>query len=595
MSLLEKLGLPSRSADTAAPAPAAKPPTPGTQPTALPKKKIVVPPPDATDGRRTRLDLDDDEPTPVAGPAPGTGTTAPKAAADTETAPTTADDDTVTITDDPDTPATTSADGKPADAPDADADAQAEPKKMRVDIVNRSGFQMIRHSFGTEDSEHVAYDAEPALKMADKGFTSIVARTKGEDATGPAGDVLYRVLDPQGEVLVSMTWRHGASPVGKATPNDGRFIVEPLRKGDDKFQYVVLPALGKPAADPLQPMKIRIENFSGTTLFLDKFGLDNPKSQFNPEPPATLDGGGKRFTFTVFSLDAEFPKVSGFADYRFSVEPPRDDNPSGQYRMSIGWAEDGVQMGQITPEGKNMEIEFGGDDRNPVFSFFGADPEFKPPGKASEPTLRKGDKSPDGWVEYLQELLNLKGAKLDVDGDFGGETLKAVKAFQRKHKKEGVLEDGVVGDETWSFLREGAPAKPKTDGRKPHTFVEKGNSARWTLESRQPIYDEGEDTAIMNAVSVGDVDQIAKRNVRFRVISPSGEAKVFDRPIGDPFESSKTGQGNRHNIAIKDFSELFGTPPVPKKPPPGDYKFTAFFPADLGGDTFEGVLNIPAP
>jgi len=175
---------------------------------------------------------------------------------------------------------------------------------------------------------------------------------------------------------------------------------------------------------------------------------------------------------------------------------------------------------------------------------------------------RKGDKSADGWVEYLQELLNLKGDK---------------------------LEDGVVGDETWSFLREGAPAKPKTDGRKPHTFVEKGN------EARQPIYDEAEDVALMNAVSVGDVDAIAKRMVRFRVISPSSQQKVFELPIGEPFESSKTGQGNRHNIPIRNFSELFGPPPVPKKPVPGEYKVTAYFPAELGGDTFEGVLAIVAP
>jgi len=560
MSLLEKLGLHSRSADTAMPAPAAaKPGAPVAKPAAAAKEKIVVPPPDATDGRRTRLDLDDDDATAPAPPADAT-------------APTTADV-----------------------AADADAAADAGPKTIRVDIVNRTGFELRRNSFGTEDSEHVAYEAEPALKVADKGFTTVIAKAKGDDATGPAGNVDFIVGDTRADCIVSMTWRPGASPVGKAKPNDGRFVVQSIKKADDRFQYVVVDGQGKPAADPLAPMKIRIENFSGTTLMLDRFGLDNPKSQFNPEPPATVDGGGKRFTFTVASLDAEFPQVSGFADYRFSVEPPRADNPSGQYKMSIAWAEDGVQIGSITPEDKTMEIEFGGDERNPVFSFFGADPAFEPPGKASEPTLRKGDKSADGWVEYLQELLNRKGAKLEIDGDFGGETLKAVKAFQRTLKKQGVLEDGVVGEETWSFLREGAPAKPKTDGRKPHTFVEKGDSARWALESGMPFFEEEADTAMMVAVSVGDVDKIAKRNVRFRVESPSGEQKVFDRPIGTPLEVSKTGQGNRHNILIENFSELFGKPPVPRKPPPGPYKVTAYFPKDLGGDTFEGVLEIKAP
>jgi hypothetical protein len=568
MSLLDKLGLPPRSASAPPKTRFAARPvrSPGAKPTAA-RGKTVVPGPDATDGRRTRLDLGDDP-------------------------------DTVTIADDAETPTTGAGAGPPTAAPKeagAPADA-AGPKKMRVDIVNRSGFELRRHALGTEDSEHVEYEAQPSDAIADKGFTGVVAKAKGEDATGPAGDVVYRVLDPKGEILVSMTWRHGASPVGKAKPNDGRVVVQAIKKGDDRFQYVVVAGQGKPAPDPLEPMKIRLDNFSGTTLFRENFGLDNPKAQFNPEPPKILDGGKGRFVFTVSSLDAEFPQLSGFADYSFTVEPPRmDENPSGKYRMSIAWAEDGVQIGNITPEGKNMEIEFGGDERNPIFSFFGASPEFKPPGKASEPTLRQGDKSPDGWVEYLQELLNRKGAKLDIDGDFGGETLKAVKAFQRSLKKQGVLEDGVVGAETWSFLREGAPAKPKTDGRKPHTFVEKGNSARWALESGMPFHDEASDTAVMQAVSVGDVVEIARRIVRFRIVSPSGEEKLLDRPIGEPFEVMKTNQGNRHKIVIDDFSELFGKPPVPKKPPPGDYRVTAYFPADLSGDTFDGVLNIPQP
>src|SRR4051812_11676634 len=37
-----------------------------------------------------------------------------------------------------------------------------------------------------------------------------------------------------------------------------------------------------------------------------------------------------------------------------------------------------------------------------------ARPAFSPPPQSRQPTLRKGDKSPDGWVEYLQELLKIK-------------------------------------------------------------------------------------------------------------------------------------------------------------------------------------------
>ena len=74
------------------------------------------------------------------------------------------------------------------------------------------------------------------------------------------------------------------------------------------------------------------------------------------------------------------------------------------------------------------------------------------------PKLKKGDKG--DAVRYLQTiLLNLGYSlpKYGADGDFGNETLKAVKAFQ---KDWGLAEDGVVGEKTWERLIT-APEKPK--------------------------------------------------------------------------------------------------------------------------------------
>ena len=443
------------------------------------------------------------------------------------------------------------------------------------------------------DTEHTAFDSQPPASIADKGHGSFVVRALDDAHPEAAGAADYRIMNADSKTLTGITWRRGASPVGTVRPNDGKFLVRALRKGDDRFQYVVEAHEG-PAPEPEAPMQITIDNRSGCTLMLEKSGLDGKKAKFAPGPPATIDGGRKG-QFAAVSSDPEFPQTSGFANYRFLIDPPPEGNPSGEFTLNIGWADDGVSLGNVNPQSKGLELEFSGGDRSPVFTFTGPQLEFKPPGKASEPTLRLGDKSADGWVEYLQELLNLKGAKLEVDGDFGGGTLKAVKAFQRKFKKEGVLEDGVVGDQTWSFLREGAPAKPHTDGRKPHSFVEKGNSARWVLEKRLPIYDSAADVAAMQAVSVGDIDQIVKSAVRFRITNPSGVQKVFERPIGTPFESSKTGQGNKHNIVINGFSSLFGKPAEAGKPAPGDYQVTAYFSAELGGDTFEGVLSIAKP
>ena len=65
-------------------------------------------------------------------------------------------------------------------------------------------------------------------------------------------------------------------------------------------------------------------------------------------------------------------------------------------------------------------------------------------------TLRKGAKGNE--VVVMQKLLLDAGEslpKFGVDGDFGNETLKAVKSFQ---KKKGLVVDGIVGPKTWAEL-----------------------------------------------------------------------------------------------------------------------------------------------
>src|SRR5688500_2577817 len=88
------------------------------------------------------------------------------------------------------------------------------------------------------------------------------------------------------------------------------------------------------------------------------------------------------------------------------------------------------------------------------------------PPMSGEPTLRKGDKSADGWVEFLQAKLAVWDGNLKIDGDFGDETFKAVVAFQRDNGLQD--QSGVVGDETWSVLRgddeRAAPGVSQWDG-----------------------------------------------------------------------------------------------------------------------------------
>jgi peptidoglycan hydrolase-like protein with peptidoglycan-binding domain len=64
-------------------------------------------------------------------------------------------------------------------------------------------------------------------------------------------------------------------------------------------------------------------------------------------------------------------------------------------------------------------------------------------------TLRRGDRGQA--VRELQQRLNSAGGgpRLAVDGIFGSRTLARVGDFQRDH---GLVNDGVVGPETWGAL-----------------------------------------------------------------------------------------------------------------------------------------------
>lgn len=137
--------------------------------------------------------------------------------------------------------------------------------------------------------------------------------------------------------------------------------------------------------------------------------------------------------------------------------------------------------------------------------------------ETQEPTLRRGDHSLDGWVEYAQALLNqrlsfdseLDYRELSVDGDFGNRTHNAVVAFQR-HNDLAV--DGIVGNQTWAALRGEVAQTPGTDGRARGTFVEHGFEARWFMEDWGAVYWIDDDRLVLTAVNTG-TDPIAGDNV----------------------------------------------------------------------------------
>jgi hypothetical protein len=462
----------------------------------------------------------------------------------------------------------------------------AEPDKLqlRVGVINNSGFDMTLVSATLDDPEHTEFADKPRSQK-DKGSHSFFVQPLDDEHPEGAGRVVYRVERPDKPHLVRMRWRKGGKPVGTVDPNDGEFSVVAEGAGN-RFSFEVLPHVGPaPAAGRT---KVTVFNQTVFTMTRSLLQLEGKKAQFKSQPADTIEGGRKT-VFEVESADPEFPETDGTVAYAFKSNPSEPDHV-----VTAAWRSDSDSTARIEPPADGVTVDVLGNRTDDVlFNVLGPDLDFNPPEKIKQPTLRRGDKSSDGWVEYLQEALNHHlNAGLVVDGDFGGKTHDAVIAFQKSHKDEGVLVDGIVGNETWSFLREGVPEKPGTDGRKPHSFVEKGNEARWVREKAVVRFDAGQDALVMQAVSVGNIDEIQGRPVRIRIVNPLLVTKVLERPIGPGVPESTTGQGSSHEVKVERFATLFDDTAT-QGPPPGEYTIDAFFDAELGGDKFSEVLVIP--
>jgi peptidoglycan hydrolase-like protein with peptidoglycan-binding domain len=236
---------------------------------------------------------------------------------------------------------------------------------------------------------------------------------------------------------------------------------------------------------------------------------------------------------------------------------------------------------QIAPEKENAVATF-------ALSGGEKPADFTPPVEADEPTLRLHDKSVDGWVEYLQQLLNDRGlGPLAVDGIFGNATHQAVIAFQTKFRDQAggkLLVDGVVGNQTWAALREEDPRQPSTDGRQPHTYVEVGAEARWFTEDSAVFYRPQDDLLFLVAVNTGDQELHPNQfEATARLTFPSGETSVFTVPLftddGSPVPPGQTFFFGGHDLA--------------QQVEPGTYEIEAYMPSELGGDQTTETFVIP--
>jgi len=256
--------------------------------------------------------------------------------------------------------------------------------------------------------------------------------------------------------------------------------------------------------------------------------------------------------------------------------------PPGQWTMVFKVIGEGGVMGMIS-ESFYAATDIDPPDHTPPDLNPNPHPSPQPrpqPSSAHEPTLRRGDKSVDGWVEYLQELLNQSGyGPLTVDGDFGGKTEAAVKAFQRD---KGLQYDGDVGNQTWAALRGEEPEAPGSDGRTPHTYVERGPEARWWMDTNPAEYVADRDALYLLAVNTGDrAIQQYEFTAHVELTSEKGAATfegILVTSDGQPAAPGKglffVGGGIRATLG------------------PGTYTITATLPAELGGDVGRETITI---
>ena len=193
----------------------------------------------------------------------------------------------------------------------------------------------------------------------------------------------------------------------------------------------------------------------------------------------------------------------------------------------------------------------------------------------------------DGWVEVLQKMLNVSldpSPNLRVDGNFENETLKAVRRYQ---KDQGIQVDGVVGNQTWAQLRGGTATKPSTDGRPPHTFVDKGVTARWFREDELATYLKDSDEMSLMLFSVGDA-KLEGGKVTVRVTAPGSKGKVVTAKIGAPIGRTPDDQGDLHEVTLANFKTTFPSNPSGAKST--EYFVEAYFDKSEGGDFWQGKI-----
>lgn len=486
----------------------------------------------------------------------------------------------------------------------------------KITITNESGTALRVVAGSIEKKRLATFKPAPPVEIPAQATRVFGITNKGlgpfPAPVGTGGEIKYDAVG-DAKVQFFMKWERGFAFPSRdttqtVTPDDGNFTIEGINTGGDDFTFIVSGKGGpgpKPDPGPTPGPDVQssclISITNQTALPLTRSEAEHERGDFMALVPDTIPPGG---TITVVSVETPNSKDEGCKGFIvWEVGAPMAavwriewDNPEGAKNNSSA---------TVTPQtaGFKTTDQIGQGEENVPVSFVlsgggagptpppdpgpaPAEPPFEPPAETKQPTLRKGDKSGDGWVEYAQSLLNFQiKAGLEEDGNFGGGTESAVIKFQKEKKLQV---DGVIGNQTWAALREGAPEKPSTDGRQAHTFVEHGTEARWTFESDTANrYFADSDSYAMTVSGVGDEPLDPATLATLRITPPGGKPKAITAPLG-PGEKSANGEFSIHNVRVPNFRKTF--PSVPVDAPITEYLVEAYLPKELGGDFYSAKI-----
>ncbi|HEU5470687.1 MAG TPA: peptidoglycan-binding domain-containing protein [Actinophytocola sp.] len=447
-----------------------------------------------------------------------------------------------------------------------------------IEVRNRTDVPLTLLDQG---HDHGGFVTQPALEIPAGDSDSFASFETDRGAPGSKGFLKYQVGDDC-EWTIGWDNPESADNTSESTLDGagaaGFLALDQIGAGEENVPAVYTISRrrggGRKPETAEDFVDVAISNQSSEPLFLLDSGSFT--GRFQSEVAQQIPPG-EAFAFTSSETEDKRTGCSGFVRYHVgeaggALWTLLWDNPEeGENTSSASL--DGPAAGsfssasEITPDKHAAAALFtitgGGTD----------EPEFAPPGETDEPTLRLGDQSVDGWVEYLQMRLNTLGyGPLPVDGNFDNAVRAAVVAFQGDQRPP-LLVDGVVGNQTWAALREEDPRPPSTDGREPHTYVEQGAEARFFTEDSAIDYFAEQDQLLITAANTGDEPlHPGQFEVTARITFPDGEQHTFAVPLTNGGQPSLPG-----NLVF--FETSLG-----RRLDPGSYLIEAYLPAELGGD-----------